>query len=215
LGTNYWPQDKELTEIGTLLTESTQAVKHLDDQITRLQKLVDERAKLSDYMDAHRALLSPARRLPVDIIERIFMDCLPTHRNCVMSAAEAPVLLGRICSSRRTICLSTPYLWSRVHIVEPSICLSARYLYVEKLMERLETTRMWLERSGQCPLSISLQASYLNTSSYLGTDDELIKALLPFTLRWEHITFTVPPSCLVAIAHLTTVDVPMLKSVSI
>ncbi|KAJ7022093.1 hypothetical protein C8F04DRAFT_245444 [Mycena alexandri] len=42
----------------------------------------------------------------------------PTHRNRVMSAVEAPVLLGRICRSWRS--LTTPRLWSRLHVVEPS-----------------------------------------------------------------------------------------------
>ncbi|KAJ6456394.1 hypothetical protein C8R45DRAFT_1034332 [Mycena sanguinolenta] len=36
------------------------------------------------------------------------MACMPTHRNCVMSAAEAPVILGRICSSWRAISIHRP-----------------------------------------------------------------------------------------------------------
>jgi hypothetical protein len=40
---------------------------------------------LGAYVDTHKALISPARRLPLDIIEEIFVACLPTHRNCVMS----------------------------------------------------------------------------------------------------------------------------------
>ncbi|KAJ7480606.1 hypothetical protein FB451DRAFT_1030980, partial [Mycena latifolia] len=97
-------------------------VKQLDDEIANLQKaldkLADERARLSTYVDGHRALISPARRLPLDIIE-IFLACLPMHRNCVMSAVEAPVLLGRICSAWRAISFSIPCLWSRLNIVEP------------------------------------------------------------------------------------------------
>ncbi|KAJ7737406.1 hypothetical protein DFH07DRAFT_753030, partial [Mycena maculata] len=96
--------------------------------------------------------------LPLDIIqEMIFMACIPMHRNCVMSAKEAPVLLGRICShSWRAISLSTPRLWSRLHIVEPTLIHEGMVSAAqEKLAHRLETTKTWLERSGQCPLSIS------------------------------------------------------------
>ncbi|KAJ7683084.1 hypothetical protein B0H17DRAFT_1074566, partial [Mycena rosella] len=51
------------------------------------------------------------KRLDDEIAVRI-----PLHRNCVMSAVEAPILLGRICSSWRAISHATPRLWARLHI---------------------------------------------------------------------------------------------------
>ncbi|KAJ7785455.1 hypothetical protein B0H14DRAFT_2958528 [Mycena olivaceomarginata] len=68
-----------------------------------ISELNEERSSVADYVEAHRALISPVRRLPLDMLQEIFVACLPTHRNCVMSASEAPVLLGRICSSWRTV----------------------------------------------------------------------------------------------------------------
>ncbi|KAJ7782493.1 hypothetical protein DFH07DRAFT_704529, partial [Mycena maculata] len=59
-------------------------------------------------VEAHKA---PTRRLPLDFIQEIFVACLPTHWNCAMSASEAPVILGPVCSSWRSISLSTPRLW--------------------------------------------------------------------------------------------------------
>ncbi|KAJ6594553.1 hypothetical protein B0H19DRAFT_900769, partial [Mycena capillaripes] len=115
LGTNYCPQDEELAQINDLLIEPCLRLKHLDDEIAVMQKAInklnEERDALTTYVEAHRALIFPVRRLPLDIMEEIFMACLPTHRNCVMSAQEAPIILGRICSSWRTISLSTPRLW--------------------------------------------------------------------------------------------------------
>ncbi|KAJ7443020.1 hypothetical protein FB451DRAFT_1376845 [Mycena latifolia] len=217
LGTNYCPQDEEISQIQTLLVEPTLRLKCLDDEIAVLQKALDklaeERAGISAYVDAHKALISPVRRLPLDIIQEIFTACLPTHRNCVMSAVEAPVLLGRICSSWRSISLSTPHLWSWLHIVEPSCPFNAPYWFEKKLAQRLETTNMWLGRSGNCPLSISLQSS--GNSYSWGSPNKLIPALLPFASRWERISFTAPLSGLGIVSHLTEADVPMLKSVSI
>ncbi|KAF8210556.1 hypothetical protein K438DRAFT_1570262, partial [Mycena galopus ATCC 62051] len=57
-----------------------------------------------------KALISSIRRLPLQVIQEIFIACLPTHRNCVMSASEAPIQLGRICSSWRALAFSTPQL---------------------------------------------------------------------------------------------------------
>ncbi|KAJ7134869.1 hypothetical protein C8R44DRAFT_560198, partial [Mycena epipterygia] len=115
LGTNYCPKDKEIAEIKALLVEPTLRLKCLDDEIAEMRKALDkliaEHDALAAYVESHKALMSPARQLPVDIIQEIFTACIPTHRNCVMSASEAPVLLGRICSSWRTLSLSTPRLW--------------------------------------------------------------------------------------------------------
>ncbi|KAJ7441694.1 hypothetical protein FB451DRAFT_1377179 [Mycena latifolia] len=216
LGTNYCPQDEEIAQIQTLLVEPTLRLKRLDDEITVLQKALDklaeERTGISAYVDAHKALISPVRRLPLDVIQEIFTACIPTHRNCVMSAVEAPVLLGRICSSWRYISLSTPRLWSRLHIVEPDFT-NPPDLFEKKLAQRAETTKMWLGRSGNSALSISLQSNGIN---YLATSqNRLIPALLRFASRWEHISFRAPLSRLDIASHLAEVDVPMLKSFSI
>ncbi|KAJ7441751.1 hypothetical protein FB451DRAFT_1298533, partial [Mycena latifolia] len=71
LGTNYCPQDEEIAQIQTLLVEPTLRLKRLDDEITVLQKVLDklteERTGISAYVEAHTALISPVRRLPLDI----------------------------------------------------------------------------------------------------------------------------------------------------
>ncbi|KAF7376660.1 hypothetical protein MSAN_00082800 [Mycena sanguinolenta] len=169
LGTNYCPTDAETTQIQGLLVEPCLQLKHLDDEISVMQKALDklteERDALVDYVDAHKALLSPLRRLPLDIVEEIFMACLPTHRNCVMSATEAPVILGRICSAWRAISLSAPRLWSSLHIVEPTLVYHAppytvtSGVYEAKVTQRLDVANTWLQRSGTCPLSISLDSN--------------------------------------------------------
>ncbi|KAJ7743330.1 hypothetical protein B0H16DRAFT_1245385, partial [Mycena metata] len=115
LGTNYCPSDEEIIDIRAFLIEPKSRLKRLDDKVADLQKAIDslteERASVRSFVDAHDALLSPIRRLPLDIVQEIFVACLPTHRNCVMSAVEAPLLLGRICSLWRAVALSTPCLW--------------------------------------------------------------------------------------------------------
>ncbi|KAF7376788.1 hypothetical protein MSAN_00096100 [Mycena sanguinolenta] len=154
LGTNYCPTDEEILEINALLVEPTHRLKGLDDEITKLKKAIDklaeERSRVAAYVEAHKALLSPVRRLPLDIIQELFVACLPTHRNCVMSASEAPVLLGRVCSAWRAILHTTSRLWSRLHVVEPlwSPDDPTSSSFEEKVAQRLEITHTWLSRSG-------------------------------------------------------------------
>ncbi|KAJ7151802.1 hypothetical protein C8R43DRAFT_1127440 [Mycena crocata] len=220
LGTNYTPQDEEMADIKALLVEPSLHLASLTGEIAAMQrainKLTTERDGLAAYVDAHRALISPVRRIPLDIIQEIFIACMPTHRNCVMSAAEAPVLLGRICSSWRSISLATPRLWSRLHIAQPISppfeFHPARLSSEEKLAQRSEITKMWLDRARQCPLSISLYSSPQNlaVSPY-----PIMAAILPFASRWEIVKFWSPAAMLETAAQLTPADVPMLKSLSI
>ncbi|KAJ6456423.1 hypothetical protein C8R45DRAFT_1082129 [Mycena sanguinolenta] len=223
LGTNYCPSDDEVFEIKALLVEPTLQLKGLDDEITKLQqainKLGEERSRVAAYVDAHKALISPVRRLPLDIIQELFFACLPIHRNCVISASEAPVLLGRICSSWRAISLSSPRLWSSLHVVEPLPCLNTAS-YDLKAAQRLEVTQTWLGRSGQCPLSISLQSAPQFTPE-TGSPDlspnsiQFIQTLVSFVSRWQHIHFTTPFSLLLEVISYLHIDVPRLETVTL
>ncbi|KAF7373712.1 F-box domain-containing protein [Mycena sanguinolenta] len=223
LGTNYCPTDQEVLEILSLLVEPTLRIKSLDDEIADLQRsidrLVEERKGLRSYVEAHRALISPFRRLPLDVIQAIFIACMPTHRNCVMSATEAPILLGRICSAWRAISIATPRLWSSLHVVEPQkpSAWPTPYkfdaVYNDKVVQRLETTQTWLGRSGQCPLSISLHGAidYDNDPS---ATVQFVQALTPFAARWQHIHFWVPPSVIFDMVSHIDIDMPELESIA-
>ncbi|KAJ7765764.1 hypothetical protein B0H16DRAFT_1687359 [Mycena metata] len=208
LGTNYCPTDDELSQIHALLVEPSLRLRRLDDEIADLQKAIDklteERGTLGAFVDAHKALLSPIRRLPLDLIQGIFVACLPTHRNCVMSATEVPVLLGRICSSWRAISLVTPRLWARLHIVglhhrgapDPSVDA--------KVAQRIEVLRTWLSRSGGLPLSISIH----------GFTQDLLRTLLPFAPRWQHIRFLSRLTSMGPFSRIAEADVPMLETIA-
>ncbi|KAJ7499962.1 hypothetical protein FB451DRAFT_1207089 [Mycena latifolia] len=226
LGTSYSPLDEEIVQIQELLVEPSSRLKRLDDQIADLYraiaKLNEEHNRLGAYVDAHRALISPMRRLPLDVLQEIFVACMPKDRNCVMSAREAPVLLGRICSSWRTISLSTPRLWSRLHIAEPTLPFrnfqghNELVQYSNKLAQRVEVTKIWLGRSGQCPLSVSVESSDhgpIQTAPLGRPNSRLIlEALIPFAPRWQHMRLNAPLSTLETLFVLSENDVPMLRT---
>ncbi|KAF8977927.1 hypothetical protein BDQ17DRAFT_1225431, partial [Cyathus striatus] len=114
-GTNYVPSIEEVSKIKDILEFSSKEILQIDLEIDQLQRQLhlqqEKRSKVHSLAEQHRTLISPARRLDRDIIEEIFLACLPTHRNPCMSAIEAPMLLTRICGSWRSIALSTPQLW--------------------------------------------------------------------------------------------------------
>ncbi|KAJ7633455.1 hypothetical protein DFH06DRAFT_1222851 [Mycena polygramma] len=231
LGTNYCPSDKEVLEINDLLVEPRHRLKQLDDKIANLQKAMDELAEeregVDAFVSAHNALISPLRRMPLDIIQEIFLACLPTHRNCVMSASEAPVLLGRICSSWRAISLSTPRLWASLHIVRPTRPgPNELESFEKKCVQRLETIKIWLDRSGECGLSISMETGVEPEIFFNGPPAAdtvplspprlFLQALVPFASRWRKIAIsTSRTELLAAFSNLTESDVPILSEITV
>ncbi|KAF8213679.1 hypothetical protein K438DRAFT_1804442 [Mycena galopus ATCC 62051] len=221
LGTNYCPTDDEVVDIKDFLVEPTLRLKELGDKIAELQqtidKLAEERDGIRAYVEAHKALISPVRRLPLDILQEIFTACLPTHRNCVMSASEAPVLLGRICRSWRALSLLTPQLWARLHVAEPLRVPDADDgLFDQKVAQRIEITKTWLGRSGQCPLSISLKSAEYNRTfpaSDTFASIQILRALISFAPRWQHIHFTTPPLLILKTMSSLDTDMPWLETV--
>ncbi|KAJ6458879.1 hypothetical protein C8R47DRAFT_1081544 [Mycena vitilis] len=212
--------DQELLEIQALLVEPSVRIIHLDDGIAELQKAIDklaqERDGLGAFVKAHKALVSPVRRLPLDIIQEIFLACLPTHRNCAMSSKEPPVLLGRICSSWRAISLSTPRLWAKIHLVRPprpppEAGSHELQSFEKKLLRRLETFKDWLGRSGECTLAISLE-EYRN---YRPMPSDI--ALIPFASRWREIKLSTQArgALMETLSTLTSRDVPLLQGLTI
>ncbi|KAJ7623908.1 hypothetical protein DFH06DRAFT_1230570 [Mycena polygramma] len=138
-----------------------------------------------------------------------------------MSASEMPVLLGRICSSWRAISISTPRLWASLHIVRPSrppSHSSELQSFEKKCSQRLETLKAWLCRSGNCPLSISLEDGVDRgpDASISPRSESYLPALIPFALRWQEIKFSCQgPMMRDEISNLAPSDVPILQEITI
>ncbi|KAJ7935840.1 hypothetical protein B0H13DRAFT_2649502 [Mycena leptocephala] len=171
LNTNYAPSDPEIKHIQSHLIPHVLEVSRLDSLIRRLSA---QRERTVEYIEAHKALLTPARRLPPDVVQEIFIACLPIDRNAVMSTTEAPLLLTCICSAWRTLALSIPALWASLHLPMGIIHRRGVPISVEK----------WLERSGGCPLSLSLRCG----RSVGGDDfDTVMRAFEKCSDRWRSI----------------------------
>ncbi|KAJ7615667.1 hypothetical protein DFH06DRAFT_1108078 [Mycena polygramma] len=170
LDTNYVPTDTEIEHIRAYLEPH-------EAELARLVSLVRE---LKDHIQSHRTLISHSRRLPQDILEQVFLACLPTLHNAVMSPMEPPLLLGRICSEWRSIAFSMPRLWASLHIPEP---------FISGNKQRKAAMVDWLVRSAKCPLTLS--ASYGQKPR---ENLALTESLLGFSERWRGL-------------HLSNIDI--------
>ncbi|KAF9078113.1 hypothetical protein BDP27DRAFT_1207583, partial [Rhodocollybia butyracea] len=154
IGTNYAPSEAELASLQSLLVEPSSDLDQLEIEIVQAQSVLNalfsKQKRIQKYVEAHRALMSPVRRIPSETLASIFAWCLPTERNAVRSLAEAPLLLTTICRDWRGITLDTPQLWKSLHVYLPPDMSDYA------LFERIKGITRWLERSGSLPVSISL-----------------------------------------------------------
>ena len=105
---------RELLEIPRQELSKTKAdIAHLEAQLALLKV---RREKSERSMNDFQTILSPVRRLPDDLLNEIFYHCSPSQRNPAMVGSEAPLLLTRVCSKWRSLAMSSPRLWSELHI---------------------------------------------------------------------------------------------------
>ncbi|KAJ6512792.1 hypothetical protein C8R45DRAFT_327316 [Mycena sanguinolenta] len=210
LNTNYVPSDSDIFQIRAILVYPENELARIDGRIEEMEvalaQLKEQRASLMGPIAAHKALLSPIRRVAHDVLVEIFLSCLPSEHNALIDPAEAPLLLGHICRHWRCLVYSTPMLWRSIHI--PSL----DYLQTPpNALSRLEKiVKEWLERSATCSLSVSFFDS-TNFVPNLGKHP-LILQLLPFSRRLRHLTFTGDAPFLRPILRLDSEDLPLLQT---
>ncbi|KAJ7121956.1 hypothetical protein C8R43DRAFT_1241294 [Mycena crocata] len=205
--TNYVPSDEEVKYIQTdLLFHSTELAR-LDDLIAQLSL---QRQKIQTYIDAHKALISYARRLPHDIVQEIFLACLPTDVNANICPQNAPQVLCRICSAWRAVALSTPRLWA-------SLLLPVEFILDDE--QRRAAVSRWMKRSGACPISLSIVASPASWQTRVpgprpNDIASVMDSLVDSAARWRQVELARFPSE-AGLQALTEVSTPILEDLKV
>ncbi|KDR83105.1 hypothetical protein GALMADRAFT_238928 [Galerina marginata CBS 339.88] len=188
LQSNDAPSETIFDEVTHLISKPLQELEAKMKEIERIGKSLEdlqtERDDIQKSVDEYNTILSPVRRFSSKILHEIFCYCLPTHRYPIMTITEAPLLLTRICRSWRSVALSSPYIWSKLHIPLLPYSISSydpwptwpplpgqgadtadrqqrqreqEEKYAKTMQARCELAEVWLSRSGSYPLSISLK----------------------------------------------------------
>ncbi|KAJ7364943.1 hypothetical protein DFH08DRAFT_766717 [Mycena albidolilacea] len=211
LNTNYIPSDSEIAEIRALLAGPADELARVEARIEEMEialcQLKELRASLKTPIDAHRALISPLRCIPRDLLLEIFSSCLPSEHNALIDPAEVPLLLGRICRHWRDVVHTTPTLWSSIHIP----CLDYIRAPPNMILGLERTVEAWLERSSACPLSVSV----FDTSNYSMDLEKhpLMLQLLPISRRLGHLTLVGDAEFLRPFLRLGPESLPVMKSI--
>lgn len=219
LNTNYLPTSDEAVELKGFVSGINNEVNQLTEEIKTLElslrDLQNKRMRLKEAAAPYQALSSPLRTFPPELLQCIFAWCLPQNRNAVMHSAEAPVLLGRVCSTWRRISLATPEIWSRVHIVPPNVNLMNLASSMERFRRKRELVETWLSRSGVCPLDVSFVWFGGDSDDEIGLCGTLLEALVPLSKQWRQLDFQVPLKMFKPFEKLGVGDVPLLEGMSL
>ena len=145
--------------------------------------------------------------LPIELQNEIFFLCVSPFPR--FSIKEAPIVLGRVCSTWRSIVLSTPRLWSSFE-VEIQGSGKSGLLHDTRLMHRM---KLWLYRSCCSPLSVRLVYNPVGRVS----DDrstQLLAELVSQACRWRNAHFTLPAASIAKLQPLPPNSFPILRSLT-
>lgn len=223
IGTNYAATDNDIVRISAVISESAAQLASLKNEMDLVQckysDLQERSTILQQKINDYQALMAPIRRLPTDILQEVFLQCLPQTHNAIISSSNCPVLLGQICSRWRDVVLNTAALWASIHIpiphqntlpqqptpIEVLRFNDQRMLAPEVAQRRARAITEWLGRSGACTLSISLYERHHGGPNPSPPDirNVILDALIPFADRWGTLDCNTPASSLTRIASLS------------
>ncbi|TDL21640.1 hypothetical protein BD410DRAFT_789388 [Rickenella mellea] len=137
--------------------------------------------------------------LPVELLVKIFLCCLPTRTFPKPSRREAPLLLARVCCIWRSVSLNTSQLWSQITLEGlQSVSHRRRTPWTSESFHRFGIHE-WLRRSGSSPLSFEIGRHFhIHTT----TAPLLTLALQAEAHRWKAVILNDTCACITHILQM-------------
>ncbi|GLB43102.1 hypothetical protein LshimejAT787_1300030 [Lyophyllum shimeji] len=149
--------DESVPKLNALLTKDAAEIVDIGHNILRLQleihrlsaevkALLDTRSQKHMRMNQCKALLSPVRLLPPEILTRVFEYSLP--KMVFPSTTSPPLVLCQVCSAWRDAALGAPSLWESIWFDPDQY--TAQLGMTKQLIDR------WFSRAGRRPLCFGM-----------------------------------------------------------
>src|SRR5882762_1469322 len=175
------PSQVEADVIRNTIGKTEHDILLLDEEIDQLQAVLVELQRKHDalamHLQAHRNLLAPVRKLPMEVMSEIFILCLPDkqHDSNGYALSHAVLLPGQICRLWREAALSTPSMWSSIVIpILPRLRPGSLTMAIT-----------WLRRSGGHPLSLRING----IETYNNDINPLLEFIVASSFRLKAINF--------------------------
>ncbi|KAJ7230286.1 hypothetical protein GGX14DRAFT_582744 [Mycena pura] len=210
LRSNEAPLESELSDIKTSSSDMDSRLAFLDDEIARLrarvEQLEEERIVIRTRREHNRAILSPLRRMPPEVLAEVFLWSLPPryvdYKRGGYDVKESPWVLTHVCSRWRAVALSTSSLWSCIVITyfPENVSFSAYPLPLVKAH---------IQRSGSQQLVVSFEGC--ETSDW-EPQVEVFRCLAQHCGRWVELDMRLTSPLLPLLISLRD-QVPCLRKI--
>lgn len=122
LGTNFVPDELELTYIYHVLAKVQSDILLVDSEIAQVEELwgylCAKRSALEDFDAEQRPFTSAFRRFPPELLSEIFLCCCSSAdgiRPYQSGSSTSPQgIIAEVCKYWRDVALSTPLLWTNL-----------------------------------------------------------------------------------------------------
>lgn len=132
---------------------------------------------------------SLTQRLPVELLSKIFVHCLPRDSYLIPAAKDAPLLICSVCRLWRRIAFSTPRLWTSFHLFTTGLN-QEDVAATDAPCGPVHLHDLWSARSGTLPLSLALFVAQRNdeeTTRERATIERFLRTSVPNISRWKKI----------------------------
>ncbi|TDL22870.1 hypothetical protein BD410DRAFT_898083 [Rickenella mellea] len=211
VNSNICPSQEERTHVLEVIANDERRVLRVSDEMREV--ILKPTFQLSKHggllkaalktLKSHRAILAPIRRLPPEMISRVFMwyPMLNNKGELHVPSLEgqSPFKLTVVCRMWRRIAFASPHLWC-------SFRVSPLWLNCEEPRWHgfLGAIQEWMNSTGQYPITFDLCCDGALPLGMHRTDI-FIKTISQYTHRWQNITGNFPQVTAIhafnAIAH--------------
>lgn len=143
----------------------------------------------------------PVHRMPVEVMQEIFTNCLPADQFMRPDVHKAPLLLTRVCLAWRRVVLSTPYLWN-------SLAIQFSIINWER---RLPLMKFWVFHSSRHPVSLFAYIPMAHDKAL----DAFLQLFTSNLDRWKNLRLTLPNRSRVAILDALHKGTPLLQNLQL
>ncbi|KAG5635484.1 hypothetical protein H0H81_011088 [Sphagnurus paluster] len=160
LRSNHLPSESDISCLNAIVAAKAEIIEHLDHDIFRLQIkmnhlmrdvniLQDKRNLQQDKLNFCKHILSPIRRLPPEILVRIFNYVTIKDSHSPHRMISSPFCLAHVCASWRHAIIGCSSFWDSLEMKIPS-CRTPSGVFTSRL-------KSWFGRTNTSrPLSLAL-----------------------------------------------------------
>lgn len=178
----------------------------LDCARAEVSRLEAKHSVTMEMVQKLEALRSPVRRMPTEIMTKVFEQCVQDEESQEPDPLRAPLLLCQVCSAWRDLMFSLPCLWRTLKVGFPP----ATPNWENVMQSRIMSMHVWLSHAKALPISLVLQHPS-NSPITWGALMLLDKEILTLGCRIEELSLGFSPLALSSLLTFTQSPLPRLR----